>query len=226
MLALLCGCQHNLPLSNGHQGHLLDAFDNAMFNIPSHPLKDDPDFKPRVVRWTGPIRVRIESDSTPHASQISEIRQALSDLSELTGLDIRQTSSDQKDANFLIRYVKAQDFRLSDGRRASCFTRTWVTQEGVFTRAEIHLPQGNSHTARKCLHHELMHGIGFRGHVFRLQSVLASQISRTRFTNWDKRMLQLLYSPQLRPGMARADSRTALIALLSNPAQVAHLHAP
>jgi Protein of unknown function (DUF2927) len=80
---------------------------------------------------------------------------------------------------------------------------------GVLIRGSVFVDMertlGNTFSQRYIIHHEIMHALGFYGHVtqqgINSMMLLYPQNTMTKFSPFDKRMMLLLYNPAIQAGM-------------------------
>jgi Protein of unknown function (DUF2927) len=80
---------------------------------------------------------------------------------------------------------------------------------GVIIRGSVFVDMdrtlGNTFSQRFIIHHEIMHALGFYGHVTQQgitsMMLLYPQSTMTKFSPFDKRMMLLLYNPAVQAGM-------------------------
>jgi len=68
-----------------------------------------------------------------------------------------------------------------------------------------------------CVAHELVHVLGFGGHVSTVRSILIAQATGTEreLTAADRLALSILYDPRLRPGMTPAEARPVVRTIIA-----------
>ena len=89
-----------------------------------------------------------------------------------------------------------------DDEDTACVAWTAVRDNAVPFSALVAIPGDLSlRDQRDCLLHELMHVVGFDGHLDRRDTVLHPYLGQGWFTDLDRRLLGLLYDPAFTPGM-------------------------
>ncbi len=159
-----------------------------------------------VRKWTGPVEVRVFGAETRRARLA--LVGALHVISRTTGLVFRIAPFNRGDARrrLDIHYLDHEEMVARyDGAIGNC--ATW----GNGGRLHTGLIEISARYA-DCLHHELMHGLGFDNHwtgalaTGALPSVLANRGTPARakaFSVYDLAAIRLLYDPRLEPGTHR-----------------------
>lgn len=177
-------------------------------------------------RWTQPIRLRstLPLDDQDSAFAVATVKQ----LADLVGVPVEVLSSDGKDENFLLDFVETTAIYASDGMRSSCLATHW-NRNGVINR--IHLSINHNGTEifqmKRCIRHEIMHGMGLFGHPHGLDSILSYVYHRDDFTEDDVHLLKALYSDKVKPNQyhmtAMLAAREVLAGRLGIEGELSHL---
>ena len=182
----------------------LELFDAAAF-WPDGRLADGAKARPRygIWRWVGPIRVHIESSTSPNIRKHVELR--LSEVAEFAGIPITIVESPEG-ANLKVMFDKA---KLESGAdvRSACYGGSSEVLGGRILRGSIYI---NSEFYL-CTSHELMHAFGFPGHPHSLDTVLsyARPWGADAFTALDRLALRALYRGNLTPDMGHIPAMLA-----------------
>ena len=193
--------------------------------------------RPHLVRYEGPIKLTVTGDSgQPYLPFLDGF---LAQMRQSTGIDIHREAGPP---NLLVRFVDGQDFRtrvpqhfcvVTPGRiRWDDFrddpirhgTRAYETQTSM-AGMTIFIPDNAApFIVRTCLIEEIVQALGPANDISGLGPTIfnddAAHIWPTRL---DYLMLRVLYSPEIRTGMSRRQTRDAALTALSrlNPAGAA-----
>lgn len=154
-----------------------------------------------VVRWREPISIYLEGQWT--LAQRTLAHQAINQLIRITGLPISLTKV-SSDSNLVIsmsrpmtKQVKEQNSLEALSLYNPCETIFQEVRQNALVKVQIRMLPEFAHL---CLHHELMHAMGVRGHPQDLQkgqTVLDHQPqSILDFLAIDRILLGTLYSPE------------------------------
>ncbi len=162
-----------------------------------------------VRKWTGPVAVRVFGAADDRRGP--ELAAALAAISRQTGLDFRLVSSEGPPMRreLRIRYLDHDEMMARyGGAVGNCMT--WGNG-GRLRAGVIEI----SARYPDCLHHELMHGLGFDNHwtgpraTAAMPSALAHRFTParvSRFSVFDLAAIRTLYDPRLAPGTPRAQA--------------------
>lgn len=184
---------------------------------------------PGLLRYEGPVRVRLSSPSLyPYRRDLENL---LARLRNEAGVNIRSTN-DPSAAHIQIESVPTEEFqRAYPG--AACFIvpgeTNWKSYRSRSARRRarwsdqttlgitgIFLPASSSpQDVRDCLHEEIGQALGPANDVYRLpDTVFNDDNFHSILTSFDMLMLRVLYSPEMHSGMpAAAASRRARLVL-------------
>lgn len=174
-----------------------------------------------VRKWTGPVAVRVFGGVGRQAGPA--LADALAIVSRETGLAFRLVASARTPSGrrLDIRYLDHETMVARyGGAVGNCMT--WGNGGRLHTgliEISVRYPD--------CLHHELMHGLGFDNHwtgpraTAALPSVLAHRFTPARvdrFSALDRAAIRTLYDPRLAPGTPRAQALVVARALVGEAA--------
>lgn len=183
--------------------------------------------KAGIRKFTEPVRVLIRSAGAPdRTAQMRGILDEYAAAEPALRLRIIDAARSADEANVIVRLINERDFAptLEEalGREtaaallrrtdAQCMTNVASDLEGRIIRVEtlIIVDQGED-VFRDCAYHELLHVFGLSGHD---QSNPWTTLNQERMVGYlavyDRILLNLLYSPQIRPGMSPDEVRRAL----------------
>jgi hypothetical protein len=169
-----------------------------------------------VKKWTKPVRYII---SHPNSSLARSARRHLSNLANVTGLDIAEVFSLDK-ANFRVVFGQRKQFLpwliAVDGDNA--FTLA-TAQSACFASTEDHgtgfVESGNAvigtdnppYLRDHCLLEELTQALGpLNDACHARDSIFCDGVYRTSLSSSDAIILRTLYDPRLKPGMTKAEA--------------------
>jgi len=183
---------------------------------------------PYFSRFEGPVTVRLTG--APPATLVTDLDRLIGRLRTEAGLDIRRVTNG--DANITIEavsrarirrsvptaacFVVPNVSRLAEYRQARRLSLTDWTQVRTRTKIAIFLPADSSpQEARDCLHEELAQALGPLNDLYRIaDSVFNDDNVHAVLTGFDMLILRAYYSPELSPGMTRAEVAARLPAIL------------
>jgi hypothetical protein len=135
-------------------------------------------------------------------------------VARLTGLDIAPAEPDET-ANFSVLFVAKEDF-LVNREYVPCYARTEFS-EGTMIRVVIQISVEREDMIEKCIAHEILHGMGLRGHSALVSSVLSPLHGENDLTRWDELLLRVLYDDRLVPGMPRDQAVLEATKIIAEP---------
>lgn len=159
----------------------------------------------RLIRWEGPITVRI----TGHAPDRfrTEVERQLAELRQLSGLAIDFAAGAAEGA------APAMSIEFSASRggtnfdpNAPCRTLIWET-EFVIRRVQVYITPYPDELRRHCIAEELTQSLGLADDSALVRdSIFNDASSRQRIAPWDALMVRILYDPRLKAGMHRTEA--------------------
>jgi hypothetical protein len=161
--------------------------------------------KGRLIRWEGPIRVRI-AGHFPDRFRIEVARQ-LAELRQLSGLaiDISEAGGEAQPAAMTIEFSASRGGTTFDPE-APCRTLIWETGH-VIRRVQIYITPWPDEVRRHCIAEELTQALGLADDSRLIRdSIFNDASARQRIAPWDALMVRILYDPRLRPGMPKAEA--------------------
>lgn len=176
----------------------------------------------RVQRWSGPMRVYLDSRAGDPALQRRLVARHLEELARLTGLDIELVGSRSK-ANLLAvferesRLSAVADELFPDADRVKqimrssvCLGRFYTNGRYEITQALVIIPPDRA-SARgllvACVVEEITQVLGLPNdstEVF--PSIFNDKSIDTELTELDRTLIRILYHPRLTPGMSRDEA--------------------
>lgn len=159
----------------------------------------------RLIRWQGPIRVRI-TGHFPDRFRI-ELDRQLAELRQLSGLaiDIAEAGGEAQPPPMTIEFSASRGGTSFDPE-APCRTLIWETGF-VIRRVQIYITPYPDGVRRHCIAEELTQALGLADDSTILRdSIFNDASSRPRLAPWDALMVRILYDPRLRPGMYKTEA--------------------
>lgn len=159
----------------------------------------------RLIRWQGPIRVRL-AGHFPDRFRIEVARQ-FAELRQLSGLaiDIAETGGEAAPAPMTIEFSTSRGGTTFDPE-APCRTLIWETGY-VIRRVQIYIAPYPDEVRRHCLAEELTQALGLADDSRMLRdSIFNDASARQRIAPWDALMVRILYDARLRPGMHKKEA--------------------
>ncbi|MCW5773104.1 MAG: DUF2927 domain-containing protein [Rhodospirillaceae bacterium] len=213
---------------------VIDAFGKIAFGT---EYSDDSD--PRLQKWTGPVRWRAYEYVELAEDERQFLDRHIARLARLTGLDFVPAATGAE-ANFVILFVPEWRYRRTIERQlapsrlhlldrlagTSCLGLlrnhriTHVIEDAV---AIIPVERARARgLMRSCIAEETTQVLGLLNDSSEVPGTLFDDNGTARdLTPLDEIMLRLLYQPEMRPGMSRAEAlstaRSLLPRLLSPP---------
>jgi hypothetical protein len=170
----------------------------------------------KIVKWPKNVSFYLVHTEYPHMTK--EVDDILNEVNQLLGDELVLTrTNDWLSASISIfltdraRYITAEPEVQASLENSSYTGMAYLKwNEGVFTRGSVFVDmdktKGDIEQQRYLIHHEIMHALGFYGHVS-LSGVYTLMYHSTimpyilDYTAFDKRMMQLLYNPAIKGGM-------------------------
>lgn len=178
-----------------------------------------------VKKFTGPVRVYLD-----HRSRIDRrptIERFVRSVNRgVRGLDIRIVDSPLQ-ANFTVYIVDRvsyaqviQDDVYNSSRatvRGRCMVRVLTGQEGITRAQAVIVSDEGDFLFNRCMVEEILQGLGpLNDDPTLSDSVFNDTSLHTRFMLHDRYVLNMLYHPQLMPGMDRQDADALMARILAD----------
>lgn len=202
-LVALSGCQSNQQVED----RLVAAFGETMFDAGSaaHGQGTMLSQSGNLAKWESTVTVAVVEGDTP--ANIALTKEILAELAELGGLELKMAARDAAAIGLEIHFSDKREFVINGNQLATCYARTRGTPDGRLTDVGIYIGiTGEGEWRTDCLTHELLHGMGWRGHTHRIRSAISYAHGESELTKWDRLMMRALYDPRLPPGMSKADA--------------------
>lgn len=202
-LIALAGCQSNQRVED----RLVAAFGETMFEAgqTAHGQGEVFSRSGNLAKWESPVIVSVVEGNNPENVAIAT--KTLAELAELGGLAVEWVEPDTPGIELQIHFGAEREYIINGNQLAACYARTAGTPDGHLKDVGIYISAaGDGGWRTDCLTHELLHGLGWRGHTHRLRSAISYAHGETGLTNWDRMMMRALYDPRLPPGISKADA--------------------
>jgi Protein of unknown function (DUF2927) len=186
----------------------------------------------RLRRWEVPIRFSVRfGPSVPPEKQATDRARIASYVARLSQITGRSMSLDERSPNFFV-YIVSEDERETMGplieaalpglspsdvagitampRSTYCLVYALAEgNTGSYTRAFAVIRAEHPDLLRlSCVHEELTQGLGLPNDSPRARpSIFNDDEEFALLTDQDEKLLRILYSPELQPGMSAADAR-------------------
>lgn len=159
-----------------------------------------------IRKWTQPVRIRIHGNPSPQ--DLSTVSAVVSELQELTGLDIQLT---RQAGNIDMHFAPEPQFRSIESNYRPTnmgFFWVWWDANGSINRARILISTtGVTQTERSHLiREELTQSMGLMRDSNRYRDSIFYQgwTATTEYSELDRAVISMLYHPAVRPGMNQA----------------------
>lgn len=159
----------------------------------------------RLIRWQGPVRVRLVGQF-PDRFRV-EIERQVAELRLLSGLEFTfgEGAADGPPAGMTIEFSASRGGTAFDPD-APCRTLIWESGF-VIRRVQIYIAPWPDQLRRHCVAEELTQALGLAddSRVIR-DSIFNDASARQRMAPWDALMVRILYDPRLKPGMHKSEA--------------------
>jgi hypothetical protein len=163
----------------------------------------------RIRKWTGDVQIRYLG--TPTAEDLITLAAVMDEINQLTNGAIRLQFA-QAEANLEIYFVPEPDFRNYEPNYVPTnlgFFWAWWNLDNTLNRARILIStegitqQERSHLIRE----ELTQSLGLMQDSLQYADSIFYQgwTDVTSYSDLDRTLIQMLYRPDIRPGMERAE---------------------
>jgi len=178
---------------------------------------------PKLAKWSGELRVSIRGATDIRPDLVAELKDALSEIPELTPLTVRYTD---QNPNFVVVFAGPKRDEIAENQqtlftvipsrgmtqlgadidrlRAApnlCNSFVSVSRDYKFEFYALVLAPEEKSPPGWCVMQNVMHGIGLGRYLTRKNSVLNGAKRPTQLTDVDRAMIQTFYGPEIPPGM-------------------------
>ena len=199
----LAGCQSNQEVED----RLVAAFGETMFDAgnAAHGQGELLSQSGNLAKWESPVTVAVVEGGNPENTALT--KKILTGLAELSGLKLEMAARGAAGIELEIHFSDKREFVINGNQLATCYARTRGSPDGHLTDVGIYIGiTGEGEWRSDCLTHELLHGMGWRGHTHRIRSAISYAHGETELTKWDRLMMRALYDPRLPPGISKTDA--------------------
>lgn len=173
-----------------------------------------------VKKFDEPVRVHVDDRSRARRGRaVQAFVRSLPRL--INGLQLHEVD-DPRDASFRIFVVDRADYRsvitgeiydnASSGfAPGKCLVRVVSTRNGISRSDAVIVADEGDFLFARCMTEEILQGLGPVNDDPSLgESVFNDQSPQSSFTEFDRRILNMLYHPLVRPGMTKLEVRRVL----------------
>ncbi len=199
----LTGCQSSQQVED----RLVAAFGETMFDAGPAGHGQGKMFSQsgNLAKWESPVIVAVVEGGNPE--NVALTKEILNELAELGDLELELAKRGAAGIELEIHFSDKREFVINGNQLATCYARTGGAPDGRLANVGIYIGiTGEGEWRTDCLTHELLHGMGWRGHTHRIRSAISYAHGETELTKWDRLMMRALYDPRLPPGISKADA--------------------
>ncbi|MGE0735095.1 MAG: DUF2927 domain-containing protein [Alphaproteobacteria bacterium] len=166
----------------------------------------------RLIKWTGPIRIRILGSYAQRFRP--EVQAQIDLLVALSGLSIQivdgaATQRANVDINFSPR-GRYWSLEPEAPCRTIFFDRSYAIE-----RVEVFINPDDLDLRRHCVVEELTQALGLSDDSTLIpDSIFSDESQRDTLAPWDEIMVRVLYDPRLRPGMTKQEAMPVVARIL------------
>lgn len=169
-----------------------------------------------IKKWNSEVRIQLHGSYNREDEQ--ELANIISELKELTGLSIRQVTSN---ANMNIYYVAQNEFsRIFPNYQVNSpqigfFSIHWDPSNNNILSATIAVKESLEGNLRKhILREEVTQSLGLAKDSYQYTNSIFQQSTQSapiQYARIDKEVIRILYDPRIRAGMTKQDIEQALL---------------
>lgn len=177
----------------------------------------------RVKKYVTPVKVWIDNRSK--LNRLKTVRRFVKSLPRLIpGLKVRMARN-RKDANFRIFIVDSDDYKATVQDEifrtrnihvpGQCIVRVLSRRSGILGSDAVLVSDQGMPLFRRCMVEEILQGLGpLNDDDSLVHSVFNDQTTYSHFTLYDRLIMNMLYSPSVKPGMTLKQVRPMTADLL------------
>ena len=159
----------------------------------------------RLIRWQGPIRVRL-AGHYPDRFKV-EVERQIAELRQLSGLaiELAPAGGEASPAQMTVEFSTSRGGTTFDPE-APCRTLIWETAF-VIRRVQIYITPYPDEIRRHCIAEELTQALGLADDSALVRdSIFNDASARQRIAPWDALMVRILYDARLKAGMHKTEA--------------------
>lgn len=183
----------------------------------------------KIIKWQSSISIYIADTSFPYLTK--EIDSIISEINAVLDSNFKVVRTYTRTGSSIQVYLTDRDTYLSQEPNAATELQNsrfigygytdWGYNGYIYHGSafvDMAMTGNDTLLQRYAIHHELMHTLGFLGHV-QVESIYSIMFSQPfipyvlDYTDFDKRMMQLLYNPSIKAGMSESDFNTVISGL-------------
>ncbi|MEP3276958.1 MAG: DUF2927 domain-containing protein [Stappiaceae bacterium] len=200
---------------------LMDGFERTVFGLEYHTWS----WQPHIVKkYTAPVRFYVHNHA--RRKRTRDVHRFLRSLpGKIRGLKIKIVKRPE-DANFKIYVVDRTQYQnvvrqsVYNNPKAQtpghCLVRVLSDRRGISSSAAVIVSDEGEFLFKRCLVEEILQGLGPMNDDPRLShSVFNDRSRHSRFTQFDRYILNMLYHPSVRPGMSKRQAKKILPSVTS-----------
>ncbi|MXN66186.1 DUF2927 domain-containing protein [Stappia sp. GBMRC 2046] len=207
---------------------LIDGFMKTVFGLEYRAWSWQPYL---VKKYTGTVSFYVHNEARKNRKPV--IHQFIRQLnSQIHGLSTRVTR-DPDEANFHVHVVDRDQYEdvvrrdVYGDHRADvpgrCLVRVVSDGKGISRSTAVIVSDEGDFLFRRCLVEELLQGLGPMNDDAELaHSVFNDRSRHSRFTTFDKFLLNMLYHPRIKPGMTQDQVAVLLPAIVREVRRYVH----
>jgi len=164
---------------------------------------------PKLHKWSG--NIRVQPLGKPTVEDLRTLRTVISEINTLTRGTI-QMQWVERNPNITIHFIPESQFRVVEPayvpRNFGFFVTRWNNQSVIYRANVLITTTGVTQKERSHLiREELTQSLGLMRDSYRYADSMFYQpwTDVTRYSEIDKALIQMLYMPQLKPGMTQAE---------------------
>lgn len=176
-----------------------------------------------IRKFTKPVRLKIHNLSTKNRTrQIGSFIRTLN--KSIKGLSIATTTGK---ANFNLYVVDREQYvqiarekiykRKSASIRGDCFVRSVFSRNGIIRSDAVIVSDNGERLFKHCMIEEILQGLGpLNDHPSLTQSMFNDRSKHTKFTRFDRLIVNMLYDPRIKSGSSLIKIQPLLSEVLSD----------
>jgi hypothetical protein len=209
VLACAIGLLAALPARAASDSEVIRGFNLTVFGAEYSPFGYQSDY---IRKFAGTVSFYIDNQSK--RDRRGEVRSFIRSAdAAIRGLSTRIVASESA-ANFVVHVVDRRDYervvreKLYRGAEAralgKCHVRTIFSRSGIRRSDAVIVSDDGEALFNRCLAEEILQGLGPLNESATLPESMFNDRSRhTRFTRFDRLILNMLYDPRIRIGASR-----------------------